>query len=268
MFSMSFRGRFRGLLMSELLAMRGVCKGSSDGRRPVQVLTDLSLEIGRGEIVAVVGSHGMGKTMLLEIAAGIKLPDEGGVWLGDLKLASLSSRERERLLGYEIAWTDRKEPRLPWTARDYVALPLALGRRHGRREARNLAERTLERVGIGGCAERRWGELSVWEQVLVGFARGIAGRPRWMVADDLLDGLARRQTQEAGDLLRDLVEELGCGVLMSAADLETALVADRVWLFERGGRLRLMSDQSRGEATIIDFPNGGSQGRSSRSVGS
>jgi ABC-type cobalamin transport system ATPase subunit len=74
--------------------------------------------------------------------------------------------------------------------------------------------------------------------------------------------------QEAGDLLRDLVEELGCGVLMSAGDLETALVADRVWLLERGGWLRLISDQSRGEATIIDFPNGGSQGRGSRSVGS
>jgi predicted ABC-type transport system involved in lysophospholipase L1 biosynthesis ATPase subunit len=254
--------------MGELLAMSGVCKGSWDGRRPVQVLTGLSLTVDQGEIVAVVGSDGMGKTTLLEIAAGIQLPDEGEVLIGDLDLASLSSRERERLLGYEVAWTDRKEPRLPWKARDYVALPLAFGRRPGRREARNLAGRALERVGAGECAERRWGELSVWEQVLVGFARGIAGRPRWMVADDLFDGLARRQTQDAGDLLRDLVEELGCGVLMSADDLETALVADRVWLFERGGRLRLMSDQSRGEATIIDFPNGGSQSRSSRSVGS
>jgi predicted ABC-type transport system involved in lysophospholipase L1 biosynthesis ATPase subunit len=254
--------------MGELLAMSGVCKGSWDGRRPVQVLTGLSLTVDQGEIVAVVGSDGIGKTTLLEIAAGIQLPDEGEVRLGDRDLASLSSRERERLLGYEIAWTDRKEPRLPWKARDYVALPLALGRRRGRREARRLAGRALERVGIGACAERRWGELSVWEQVLVGFARGIAGRPRWIVADDLLDGLAVRQTQEAGDLLRDLVEELGCGVLMSADDLETALVADRIWLFERDGRLRLMSDQTGGEATIIDFPNGGSQGRSSRSVGS
>jgi predicted ABC-type transport system involved in lysophospholipase L1 biosynthesis ATPase subunit len=265
---MSFRGRLRGPLMGELLALSGVCKGTSDGRRPVQVLTDVSLEVASGEVVAIVGSHGMGKTTLLEIAAGIQLPDEGEVWLGDLGLAGLSGRERERLLGFEVAWTDRREPRLPWKARDYVALPLAFGRGRGRQEALGLAVRALERVGVGGCAERRWGELSVWEQVLVGFARGIAGRPRWMVADGVLDGLARRQTQEAGDLLRDLVEELGCGVLMSAGDLETALVADRVWLFERGGRLRLISDQSRGEATIIDFPNGGSRGRGSRSVGS
>ena len=253
--------------MGELLVMRDVCKGSSDGRRPIAVLANVSLTVGRGEIVAVVGSQGVGKTTLLEVAAGIVLPGEGEVRLGGLGLASLSNRERERLLGCEVAWTDRKGPRLPWKVRDYVALPLTLGRRRGRREARGLAVRALERVGIGGCAERRWEELSVWEQVLVGFARGIAGCPRLMVADDLLDGLARRQAQEAGDLLRDLVEDLECGVLMSAADLEMALVADRVWLFERGGRLKLVSDQARSNATVIDFPDIG-RDRSSRNVGS
>jgi ABC-type lipoprotein export system ATPase subunit len=252
--------------MDESLMMSGVCKSSSDGRRPIPVLTDLSLAVGRGEIVAVVGSQGAGKTTLLEVAAGIQLPDDGEVRVGELDLASLSGRARERLLGCEIAWTDRMEPRLPWKTRDYVALPLALGR--GRREASRLAVKALERVGIGSCAEMRWGELSVWERVLVGFARGIAGGPRLIVADDLLDGFGRRQTQEAGDLLRDLVEDLECGVLMSAADLETALIADRVWLFERGGRLKLMSDQSRGEAMVIDFPTVSGRSRGSRSVGS
>ncbi len=252
--------------MAESLAMSGVRKSASDGRRHVTVLSDLSLVVGCGEIVAVVGSQGAGKTTLLEVAAGIQIPDEGEVRVADHELTGLSGRARERLLGGEIAWTDCEEPRFPWKARDYVALPLAIGR--GRREARRLAEKALERVGIAGCGGCRWGELSVWERVLVGFARGIAGDPRLIVADDLLDGLSRRQTREAGDMLRDLVDERGCGVLMSAADLETALVADRVWLFERGGRLKLMSDQSRGEATIIDFPGGTSQGRGSRSTGS
>jgi predicted ABC-type transport system involved in lysophospholipase L1 biosynthesis ATPase subunit len=147
---MSFRGRLRGPLMGERLALSGVCKGASDGRRPVQVLTDVSLEVASGEIVAVVGSHGMGKTTLLEIAAGLQLPDEGEVWLGDLGLTGLSGRERERLLGYVLAWTDRREPRLPWKALDYVALPLAFGRGHGRQEALGLAVSALERVGVGG----------------------------------------------------------------------------------------------------------------------
>jgi predicted ABC-type transport system involved in lysophospholipase L1 biosynthesis ATPase subunit len=253
--------------VAESLELTGVWKHSADGRRHVSVLKDVSLVVGRSEIVAVVGSQGAGKTTLLEVAAGIQPPDEGEVRVGGLELVGLSGRARERLLGREIAWTDRKEPRLPWKAGDYVALPLALGR--GRREARRLASKALERVGIAGCEERRWGELSVWERVLVGFARGIAGGPRLIVADDLLDGLSTRQTQEAGDLLRDLVEELECAVLVSAADLETALVADRVWLFERGGRLKLMSDQSRGEAVVIDFPGGAGQRHgSSRSVGS
>jgi putative ABC transport system ATP-binding protein len=194
--------------MAGSLAMSGVYKSSADGRRPFSVLTNLSLTVGYGEIVAVVGPQGAGKTTLLEVAAGIQLPDEGDVRLGDLQLADLSDRARERLLGSQIAWTDRKEPRLPWNVRDYAALPLALGR--GRREARRSASKALERVGAGDCAERRWGELVAWEQVLVGFARAITGRPRLIVADDLLDGLSRRQTQEAGDLLRDRDCQIVC----------------------------------------------------------
>jgi ABC-type sugar transport system ATPase subunit len=76
-----------------------------------------------------------------------------------------------------------------------------------------------------------------------------------MVVDGLLDRLGMGATQEAGDLLRSLVAEsaCGCGVLLSASDMEAALVADRVLVFERG-RLKVLSDQSRGPAEIIDFP--------------
>jgi ABC-type nitrate/sulfonate/bicarbonate transport system ATPase subunit len=254
-------------MMSELLRLCGVGKRYRRGERSVQVLSDVSLEVAGREIVAVVGSPGAGKTTLLEVAAGMVRPDGGEVHFGGLELGGCSSRVRERLWGREIAWADRERPRFPWRIRDYVGLSLASGRGYGSREAREMAEDALERVGVGG-ATRRWEELSDWERVLVAFARAMVCEPKLVLIDGLFDGLGRHKTQQAGDLLSELVEEAGCGVLMSASDLESVLVADRVLLFERRGRLRLVSGQPRGEGRVIEFPASVGERRGSRTAGS
>jgi ABC-type cobalamin/Fe3+-siderophores transport system ATPase subunit len=224
------------------------------------------LEVAAGEIVAVEGSRYSGKTTLLRVAAGIVCPDQGEVWFGGRELTGLADARRERLLGFEVAWTDREGPGTRLKVRDAVGLPLMLGR--GKREARRLAEEALERVGVADCAGQRWGDLSYYERVLAGLGRGIAGRPRLLVIDDLLDALGLRRTLEVGELLRSLVAELGCGLLMSVSDLGTALVADRVWSLRRGA-LTLISDQAGvTDAEIIDFPEAARRGVDSRGVGS
>jgi ABC-type cobalamin/Fe3+-siderophores transport system ATPase subunit len=249
--------------MGELLSLRAVHKGYLRGGVNTPVLADVSLDVGEGEIAAVVSSRGEGKSTLLRAAAGMERPDSGGVWFRGRDLAQVSDAERSRLLAGEIAWTDREGPGLRLTVRDFVGLSSAftprvgrpLRRGRGRREARASAERALARVGVADAAGKRWEDLSDGERVRVGFARAIVGAPRLMVLDGSLDRLGMRATQEAGDLLRSLVAEssCGCGVLLSASDMEAALVADRVWVFERCG-LRLMSDQARGPAEIIEFP--------------
>ncbi len=254
--------------MGELLSVRGAYKSFARGGRPLRVLVDVSLEVAGGEIVAVVGSRDSGKTTLLGVAAGMERPDRGEVWFGDQELTGFSDSKRARLRGREIVWTDREGPGMRLKVRDFLGLPLSMGRRRGRREMRKLAQAALERVGVPGCAEQRWEDLSNWERVLVGLARGIVGRPRLLVVDDLLDALGLTRTQEAGDLLRSLVQESGCGVLMSVSDPGAGLVADRVWSFRRGG-LELMSDQTGAmDAEIIDFPGTAWQGGDSRGVGS
>jgi predicted ABC-type transport system involved in lysophospholipase L1 biosynthesis ATPase subunit len=253
--------------MSELLALRGVCKGYARGKRTMRVLVDASLALAPGEIAAVVGSREEGKTTLLKIAAGIETPDAGEVWLGDVDLARLSDEERSRLLGREIAWTNREGTGVKFRVLDYVGLPLAIGRGRRQREAQDLAMEALERVGAANCAGQHWAELSNWERLLVGFARGIAGSPRLLVVDDLMDGFGMRRTREAGELLLALAGELGCGMLMSCNDLEAALIADRVWSLE-GGRLSVLSERESEQADVIDFPSGIRQSHSSRGVGS
>ena len=244
-----------GVVVSELLVVEGVWKGYSRGGRWSGVLSGVSFGVGRGEVVAVVGSRLEGKTSLLRIAAGMERPDRGSVSLEGRVLAGFSDRSRARLLGHEIVWVDRDGPELGLEVSKFVGWPLALHGR-GRRHADEMAARALERVGARECMGRRWGELSNWQRVLVGLARAFAGSPRLVVIDDLLDALGGRATEEASDLLRSLVEESEprCGVLMSASDMESAMFADRVWSLTREGTLKAMSGQAGSDADIIPFP--------------
>jgi predicted ABC-type transport system involved in lysophospholipase L1 biosynthesis ATPase subunit len=239
--------------MGELLELQRVSKSYRRGGRRLRVLVDVSLELQLGEVGAVVGARDEGKTTLLKIAAGIEPPDMGEVRLGTRDLPLLGREERARLLGGEIAWIHREGPGVRLEVLDYLGLPLAMGRRRGRREAREQVLRALERVGAARCARQRWEELSDWERVLVGLARGIVCEPQLLVLDSVIDGLGMRRVREAGELLLALAGELGCGVLMSCTDLEAALIADRVWSLERG-RLSLLSEHEVVEAEIIEFP--------------
>jgi putative ABC transport system ATP-binding protein len=268
--------------MNELLAVERVWKGFSRGGQWTGVLEDVSLALRPGEVTAIVGGRLGGKTTLLKLAAGMERPDRGSVSFAGRRLDQLSERSQARLLGHEIVWIDRHGPGLEVEVSRFVGWPLAL---HGlgRREAERMARRALQRVGAQGCIGRSWAELSNWQRVLVGLARAFAGSPRLVIVDDLLDALGSRATEEASDLLRLLVEESGgaqgpsrveepdkarCGVLMSASDMESALLADQVLSLTRKGALKLLSGQpiGGGEAEVIPFPLQGAAGDGSSGI--
>jgi predicted ABC-type transport system involved in lysophospholipase L1 biosynthesis ATPase subunit len=249
-------------MAGELLALANVSKSYRRGDKPLRVLVDVALTVRDREIVAVVGSRDEGKTTLLEIAAGLRRPDRGEVWLAGVELTRCSNRERAKLLGREVAWVHREGVALDCKMLEYIALSLVVGRGRGKREAEHLAMQALERVGAEGCAGLRWGDLSNWERVLVGFARGIVREPSLLIVDDVIDGFGMSKTREAGELLLSFVEDLGCSVLMSASDLEAALIAERVWCFDRG-RLKLISDEARDDAEVIELYDGVRQRRGS-----
>jgi ABC-type lipoprotein export system ATPase subunit len=238
------------------LSIEGVWKGYRRGSEWVEVLANVSSGVKPGEIIAITGSKFAGKTTLLKIAAGLERPDKGTVSLGEQQLADGRGDLQNDLLGHAIRWVDDHGPKLKLDVVKFVGLPLAL---HGgkRREAERVAAQTLDRVGAKPCIGRRWGELSNWQRVLVGLARGFAGAPRLVVIDDLLDVRGRRATEEAADLLRTLVEtsEPRCGVLMSTSDLESAMFADQVWSITAKRSLKLMAGQQT-DGKIIPFPDG------------
>jgi ABC-type lipoprotein export system ATPase subunit len=235
-----------GFLMAELLLIEGVQKGYSRGGEWVPVFSDVSLEVVPGEIVAVIGRRFGGKTTLLKIASGMERPDNGTVSLGERALTELTDRPRE------VRWIDRDGLGLEVEVSEFVGWPLA-PRGRGRRQAEQAAAGMLERVGARECLGRRWGELSNWQRVLVGFARAFAGSPRLVVVDDLLDALGEPTTERASDLLRSLVEESKprCGVLMSVSDMESAIFADRVLSITGKQSLRLLSGRLTDEGEVV-----------------
>jgi putative ABC transport system ATP-binding protein len=222
--------------------LRGVRVGYRWGGRAGLILEDVSLEVDAGQTVAVVGQRWEGKTTLLQLAAGIELPDDGRVLFEGVDFASCSRRKRHKLLGRDIVWLDRAESVLGLTILDYLGLPLVMGWRGPRRaQVRRMAAEALERVGVAHVAHKRPQALSSWERVLVGLARAIIVRPKLLVVDDLLDALGTGRTLQAGDLLDSLASEFGFGVLFSVSDLDSAIMADRVLAFEQR-TLRLMAE--------------------------
>lgn len=233
---------------SELLSITSLRKGYARGGEWVPVFAGGSLEVLYGEIVAIVGRRLAGKTTLLKIAAGVERPDEGAVLLGRQPLAELADRPRE------VRWVDRDGPGLEVGVAEFVGWPLAPGGR-GRRRAEREAAQMLDQVGARECLGRNWGELSNWQRLLVGLARGFIGSPQLVVVDDLLDALGEPATEEASDLVRSVIEasEARCGVLMSVSDMESAMFADRVVTITGKGTLKVMSGRLTDAGEVVQF---------------
>jgi predicted ABC-type transport system involved in lysophospholipase L1 biosynthesis ATPase subunit len=222
--------------MVEMLSMVDICKSHGRGGRRVRILRDVSLSVGAGEIAGIVGSPRGGGT-LLQVAAGWIQPDAGQIRLGETYLTALSKRKREGLCSQHVLWIDDRLPPadMKVTAHDHVYLTLRADSRINRHEATRRAQYGLERMGVSELASIDLKKLTYWERLLVELARIVTARRPLVLINNLFDGLGgTAQTQDARRLLRSLVDEVGCAVLLRVSDLMSAWVADCVWRFDRG----------------------------------
>ena len=221
-----------------VLRLEGVWRGFDRGRGRVSVLEGVSLDVGLGEIAAVVGMRGQGKTTLVRVASGTLPVDRGRVVLNGRDLTGLSDGKLSKVLARDVGLATRDgEDRLD--VRDYVEMSLSATREYGSRERRQRVEEVLRELGLSGCASARWGELSNWQRVLVEFAQAIVVRPRLLLVDDVVDGLPFEHKGMAMDLIERFARDLRCGVLMAVSDHATAARAAKVWRLAYG-QLELM----------------------------
>jgi ABC-type lipoprotein export system ATPase subunit len=207
----------------------GVWKAFERGRSRASVLEDVSLDVELGEIAAVVGGRGQGKTTLIRVASGMLGVQRGTVVLEDQELTGLSNRQLRWVLATEIGIATRIGPEARLDVHDYLEMALSASRKYSASERAWRIDETLERLELSDCASATWGELSDWQQVLVEFAQAIIRRPALLLVDDIVDGFGLDQKKTAMTLIEGFAKELRLAVLMAVSDHAAALSSTKVW---------------------------------------
>ena len=204
------------------LELSGVTKAYRTGRGLRRVLRDVGLAVAEGELVAIIGASGAGKTTLMSIVAGLVTADTGSVVLGGATVTAPGPERGIVFQSYSL---------LPWlTVRENVQLAIdAVARDRSPQWRRIRADHYVELVGLGAARNKRPGELSGGMRQRVAVARGLATEPRLLLLDEpfsALDALTRSslQTELAGILATGRRT-----VLMVTNDIDEAiLLADRI----------------------------------------
>ena len=217
------------------LELAGIEKVYNRGKASeVAVLRGATLEVGRGEVVALVASSGAGKSTLLHIAGLLDTPDEGSVALAGRNMVRLSHRARTEARRGEIGFIYQFHHLLPeFSALENVVIPqLAAGVAKAEAEARALM--LLDRVGVAPRAAHRPAALSGGEQQRVAFCRALANAPRLLLADEPTGNLDPATSEQVFSVLMTLVRETGLAALIATHNMDLAARMDRVVRLDKG----------------------------------
>ncbi len=215
------------------IELSGVSKSYRAGEVDVPVLSDVDLEVEKGELLVVLGPSGSGKTTLLNLVAGIDKPDSGSVMVGSRDLGAMSDDELTRYRRARVGYVFQFFNLLPTlTALENVAVSMEL---LGRSDQEHVA-RALHKVGLSGKGDRFPHQLSGGEQQRVAIARAIVKRPALVVADEPTGNLDDETAKGVFETLKEVNRDTGATLIIATHDTKAAEYADRI-LHIKGGRL-------------------------------
>ena len=209
--------------MSEpILSAQDLHKSYDLGRRLIEVLHGVSLEIGEGEFLSLQGASGTGKSTLLHLLGGLDDPTSGEVFASGQSLSAMSSTRLAKWRNGEVGFVFQSYHLLPeFDALENVLLPARMAHAN-RAESQNRAESLLERVGLAKRMHHLPAELSGGEQQRVALARALINQPQLLLADEPTGNLDSKTGGEVLDLLCELQSEANLTMIIATHDDKVA----------------------------------------------
>jgi lipoprotein-releasing system ATP-binding protein len=219
-----------------LLAARGLRKSYRTAAGEVAVLQGVDLDVAPGEVIAIVGASGVGKSTLLHVLGTLDRPDTGALSIDGEDVLALEDARRCAFRNRTLGFVFQFHHLLPeFSALENVSMPLLIGGA-SIGDARSRASTLLEEVGLGSRLDHRPGALSGGEQQRVAVARALAGSPRALLADEPTGDLDRATGLRLYQTIRELSGARGLTVVLVTHNDELARACDRVLRLE-GGQL-------------------------------
>ena len=219
------------------VSVTGLNKFYDAAGKRLHVLRDLDLSVEKGEMVAIMGASGVGKSTLLHVLGGLDVIDGGQVRVGDHEIATMNDEARVRFRNRHIGFVFQFHHLLPeFTATENAMMPLRISRVSAA-EARPKAEALLQRVGLGDRLDHRPGMLSGGEQQRVAVSRALVMQPSLLLADEPTGDLDEATADALHLLLRTMHAEFGLTAIIATHNPRLAAQCDRTLRLE-GGKLR------------------------------
>jgi len=220
--------------MAAFVTVSGLNKSYIVGSQRIHVLRDLDFEVASGEMVAVVGASGVGKSTLLHLLGGLDRSDSGAVHVADVELTAVPDPSLVAFRNRNVGFVFQFHHLLPeFDAAENVEMPMRIARMP-RDEARRRAAELLARVGLGERLAHRPGMLSGGEQQRVAVARALVMRPALLLADEPTGDLDENTADSLHQLLRQMHAEHGLTSIIATHNPRLAAACDRVLRMEQG----------------------------------
>src|SRR3984893_16492949 len=216
------------------LTARGIVTSYPVGGAPFRVLRNLDLEVGAGEMVAIVGASGVGKSTLLHVLGGLDRADQGTVVIGGTELTTLPDAEVVAFRNRRVGFVFQFHHLLPeFSAIENAEMPMRIARLSSD-VARHRAAVVLERLGLRDRLAHRPGMLSGGEQQRVAVARALVTEPSVLLADEPTGDLDEATADSLHALLRDMHRERNLSSVIATHNTRLAASCDRVLRLEAG----------------------------------